>query len=47
MSNNPFMDYQEQFFKLWNDNMDQMLRMMDHPDNWINVFVDEGQECLK
>ena len=25
MSNNPFMDYQEQFFKLWNDNMDQML----------------------
>ena len=25
MSTNPFMDYQEQFFKLWNDNMDQML----------------------
>lgn len=25
MSNNPFMDYQEQFFKLWNDNMDKML----------------------
>lgn len=25
MSNNPFMDYQEQFFKMWNDNMDQML----------------------
>ena len=25
MSNNPFMDYQEQFFKLWNENMDQML----------------------
>ena len=25
MSNNPFMDYQEQFFKLWNDNMEQML----------------------
>lgn len=29
------------------DNMDQMLRMMDHPDDWIKVFVDEGQECLK
>ena len=25
MSNNPFMDYQEQFFKMWNENMDQML----------------------
>ena len=25
MSSNPFMDYQEQFFKLWNDNMDKML----------------------
>ena len=25
MSTNPFMDYQEQFFKLWNDNMDKML----------------------
>ena len=25
MSSNPFMDYQEQFFKMWNDNMDQML----------------------
>ncbi len=25
MSDNPFMDYQEQFFKMWNDNMDQML----------------------
>ena len=25
MSSNPFMDYQEQFFKLWNDNMDNML----------------------
>ncbi len=25
MSNNPFMDYQEQFFKMWNDNMNKML----------------------
>ena len=25
MSTNPYMDYQEQFFKMWNDNMDQML----------------------
>ena len=29
------------------DNMNQMLRMMDHPDDWIKVFVDEGQEWLK
>ncbi len=25
MSTNPFMDYQEQFFKMWNDNMEKML----------------------
>lgn len=25
MSNNPFMDYQEQFFKMWKDNMDKMV----------------------
>ena len=25
MSSNPFMDYQEQFFKMWNDNMGKMM----------------------
>lgn len=25
MSNNPFIDYQEQFFKLWNDNMEKVM----------------------
>ena len=25
MSSNPFMDYQEQFFKMWNDNMEKMI----------------------
>jgi hypothetical protein len=25
MSSNPYMDYQDQFFKMWNDNMDKML----------------------
>jgi len=25
MSSNPFMDYQEQFFKMWNDNMEKMM----------------------
>ena len=25
MSSNPFMDYQEQFFKMWNDSMEKMM----------------------
>ena len=26
MSTNPFMDYQDQFFKMWNENMDKMMK---------------------
>ena len=25
MSTNPFKDYQEQFFKMWNENMEKMM----------------------